>query len=141
MYVETFNNDAVVLISNFIMCLTSHRQIIFSIGVTLMIRQYHCEIRGKMSKLLINMYILYIEHQCCYTILLVCVRHIYIVHYCSYRSQSLPVIICRLVDLYSGCFFYILTLSVVSLNIYVILFVSSILTDSFSCPLSSCQSR
>ena len=92
MYVNTFKTDAIVLISDFIMCVTSHRQIIFSFRVTSTILTISlCEIRGKMFKLHVyfvhrTLLLLHNSFGLCETSVPVFLRHQYIVHYCCYPS-------------------------------------------------------
>jgi len=60
MYVETFKTDVIVYICNVIMRLMSHRAIIFSIRVSsLMLTISLGKIKGKKSKLLINIHVMY----------------------------------------------------------------------------------
>ena len=52
MYIKTFKTKVTVFISNIIMCLTSHWQIIFKIRISSLIQTISPgEIKGKMSKL------------------------------------------------------------------------------------------
>ena len=60
-YVETFNTNYIVFIDNAIMCLTSHWPIISSIRVSSLILTISlCEIKEKMSKLLIKYTLMYL---------------------------------------------------------------------------------
>ena len=58
MYVKTFRTDVIVLISSIIICMTSHRLIIFSIMASLLILKIsHDKIKGKVLELPIDRYI------------------------------------------------------------------------------------